>query len=179
MLPARTPAQDSGPSTPADLKPATEPTIAAVPQSGPSRAEEPDLAFLSSLVEKSPDIPPGPPYRHLNDAAERYELPILGPGSVQVWYLRPGHPELQVQPEDVTADPAKLDQTHALLGSIRGGELEDVWIALQGENWSERGEARGLIQGLGLHHTSMSVGDVLVDPNVGTAVVDHFGFLRR
>lgn len=41
-------------------------------------------------------------------------------------------------------------------------DLSEIFRYYQGENWSPEGEARDLIQGLGLNHTSMSVGDVVV-----------------
>jgi len=43
------------------------------------------------------------------------------------------------------------------------GGLDDVYSKMQGERWSPRGEARPLIKALGLSHTSMSVGDVILD----------------
>lgn len=41
-------------------------------------------------------------------------------------------------------------------------DLEEVFVQSQAENWSPMGEARELIRRLGLSHTSMSVGDVIV-----------------
>jgi len=38
-----------------------------------------------------------------------------------------------------------------------------VFMYMQGEEWSPMGEANELIRGAGLHHTSMSVGDVVYD----------------
>lgn len=46
---------------------------------------------------------------------------------------------------------------------VGAADLEEVYHHMQGENWSPRGEARPLIRALGLHHTSMSVGDALHD----------------
>lgn len=46
-------------------------------------------------------------------------------------------------------------------------DLEEVYYAMQGEVWSPNGEARPLIEGLGLRHTSMSVGDVIHEINTG------------
>jgi hypothetical protein len=39
--------------------------------------------------------------------------------------------------------------------------LDEVYRLMQGEVWSPNGEARELIESLRLHHTSMSVGDVV------------------
>ena len=41
--------------------------------------------------------------------------------------------------------------------------LDDVYSKMQGERWSPQGEARPLIEALGLTHTSMSAGDVILD----------------
>jgi hypothetical protein len=40
-------------------------------------------------------------------------------------------------------------------------DLEEVFFLMQGEQWSPNGEARELIELLGLRHTSMSVGDLI------------------
>jgi hypothetical protein len=56
-----------------------------------------------------------------------------------------------------------LLHSHAHLGEIETESLGDVWLAMQGENWSPNGEARPLLEHLGLTHTSMSVGDVARD----------------
>lgn len=60
-----------------------------------------------------------------------------------------------------------LSQTHIKLGSARGsaGSLDLLMTCLQGEVWSPRGEARLLILALGLKHTSMSVGDIIRNPD--------------
>jgi hypothetical protein len=80
-------------------------------------------------------------------------------------------------------DPANLAKTHVLLKEIEVVKTEDkldlerVWVAMQGENWSPNGEARPLIEAKGLRHTSMSVGDVAVDAASGKAfVVSGIGF---
>jgi hypothetical protein len=46
---------------------------------------------------------------------------------------------------------------------VGAADTEEVFHHMQGEVWSPRGEARPLIRALGLHHTSMSVGDALHD----------------
>jgi hypothetical protein len=51
----------------------------------------------------------------------------------------------------------------ALVREVAVSSLDKVFCEMQGEVWSPNGEARELILSLGLHHTSMSVGDVAVD----------------
>lgn len=58
---------------------------------------------------------------------------------------------------------AALRLSHALLCEIEATSLDDAFRRMQGESWSLLGEARELLDALGLHHTSMSVGDVLRD----------------
>ena len=81
----------------------------------------------------------------------------------QVYYARRPtfHPSGQFGTPLLTI--SALAQSHVRLGEVEGKDLDDAWRRMQGENWSPRGEARGLIQSLGLSHTSMSVGDVLRD----------------
>lgn len=61
----------------------------------------------------------------------------------------------------LTATALRL--SHAWLFEIKAAGLDDAFRLMQGENWSPNGEARELLQALGLNHTSMSVGDVLRD----------------
>jgi hypothetical protein len=58
---------------------------------------------------------------------------------------------------------AALCLSHACLFEIEAASLDDAFRRMQGESWSPNGEARELLQALDLHHTSMSVGDVLRD----------------
>ena len=57
----------------------------------------------------------------------------------------------------------ELEKTHAHIKEIEASDMEEVFMEMQGENWSPNGEARGLIRMVGTDHTSMSVGDVLVN----------------
>ncbi len=50
---------------------------------------------------------------------------------------------------------------------------------IQAENWSPSGEAQPIISGMGLGHTSMSIGDVIENFDAQTAwMVADFGFTR-
>jgi len=72
---------------------------------------------------------------------------------------------------------ASLDKTHRFVKRIEAKGLEEVFFNMQGEVWSPNGEARELIRSLGLKHTSMSVGDVVVDEETKKHyVVDFVGF---
>lgn len=94
----------------------------------------------------------------------------------QVWYKTPESFRYY------GADPNALTKTHVHLKDVEieleAGEngLEAVWVGMQGENWSPNGEARDLIRSKGLGHTSMSVGDVLVDEDSNVHLVKSMGF---
>lgn len=119
-------------------------------------------------------------YESLNDAervGEKYRE-----GATEVWYMRPevfrdltmGSEFVLGYCREAMPDPKNLERTHVLVGRI-AAEPEEVFELMQGDFWSPRGEARHLIERLGLRHTSMSVGDVI---KVGERVlmIDSLGF---
>jgi hypothetical protein len=112
-------------------------------------------------------------YTSLNDAA--FIQPVLAPGDLQIWYRRDTLPTQGfIYP---AIDPNNLEETHILLGEIQGADnLEMIFCPLQGESWSPNGEAHDLITSLGLHHTSMSIGDVIRKSNGTVYVVGMCGF---
>jgi hypothetical protein len=73
-----------------------------------------------------------------------------------------------------------LAETHTLLTIGMWDEqctLDNLYLDMQGERWSPNGEARPLIERAKLHHTSMSVGDVIVSLEDDRAwEVDRIGF---
>jgi hypothetical protein len=54
--------------------------------------------------------------------------------------------------------------------------LDRIYASMQAEVWSPNGEARVLIRQKDLAHTSMSVGDVIVDPEGHAQLVASAGF---
>ena len=58
---------------------------------------------------------------------------------------------------------ATIQSTHVRLCHLEADRLDDAWQQMQAEHWSPNGEARPLLERLGLSHTSMSVGDVIRD----------------
>ena len=58
---------------------------------------------------------------------------------------------------------AAMQSGHVRLCEVQAESLEDAWCQMQAERWSPNGEARPLLERLGLSHTSMSVGDVIQD----------------
>jgi len=57
--------------------------------------------------------------------------------------------------------------SYTYLLDIPAENLEGVFHTMQGHVWSPNGEARNFISSLGLHHTSMSVGDLAVEVETG------------
>lgn len=98
-------------------------------------------------------------------------------GNAEVWYMKPTTFDAVYTNglRTVAIDPANLAFTHVKLGTIEAEDLEDVFAMMQGERWSPNGEARDFIRSLGLHHTSMSVGDI-VNLNGKVWQVESFGW---
>jgi hypothetical protein len=64
----------------------------------------------------------------------------------------------------------------AFVGMQWAEDKDHVFATMQGEVWSPNGEARDLIRGLGLRHTSMSVGDLVMDEQGNVFEVAPFGW---
>lgn len=64
---------------------------------------------------------------------------------------------------DQQVDVANMEATHTYLCGMRAESMDEIFAGMQGENWSPNGEARPIIEALGLQHTSMSVGDIIHD----------------
>lgn len=54
-----------------------------------------------------------------------------------------------------------FDRLYKLLAVVEERDLEKIFVDFQAENWSPNGEARELINALGLFHTSISTGDII------------------
>jgi len=70
----------------------------------------------------------------------------------------------------------KINDTHKFVHMIEAERLEEAFMKGQGDYWSPNGEARSLIRGLGLEHTSLSVGDVLIDEEGNQRLIMLSGF---
>ena len=124
-------------------------------------------------------------YRSLNDAAERREILGLKKGDTEVWYIRPDSiwrdtmmfAGYRTPPDLKGWSVAALAESHTLLGKVASEDEEGLWTALQGENWSPQGEARELILGKGLRHTSMMMGDIIVLPDGTARMAASIGFV--
>ena len=79
-----------------------------------------------------------------------------------IWYMKPSHFSAGICGQAMPS-AQRLDDTHIHLRDIEADGLDAAFTAQQGEVWSPNGEAFSLIDAKGLHHTSMSVGDVAID----------------
>ena len=86
---------------------------------------------------------------------------------VRAWYMKPdffrdgmfGSDSLEVQGKMPRV--SNLKDTHVMVREFEAEGLMSAYAEMQGEVWSPNGEVHGLIESLGLGHTSMSVGDVI------------------
>lgn len=125
-----------------------------------------------------------PMYKTLADAAEATGDPRYGHGATQIWYQKPATFHYLIMGWDFASQekpsmlpkPDRLADTHVLLGLVNESNPHKIYSMMQGEDWSPLGESRNMIRGLGLQHTSMSVGDVIKFRNGQTMMVDIHGF---
>jgi len=92
----------------------------------------------------------------------------------QIWYMRPTWFAEGIMGK--LPDAGNLHATHLHLTNIDANGLDAGYAAMQAEHWSPNGEARPLIEILGLEHTSMCVGDVLIDDVGNVHTVANTGF---
>ena len=70
--------------------------------------------------------------------------------------------------EHLNVQDVFMQRTHALvLPAVEAKHIDHVFQMMQGEFWSPNGQAHELIENLDLKHTSMSVGDVVLDLETG------------
>lgn len=115
-------------------------------------------SLQAPVVEADGEVGDGR-FKSLND--------VYPAGNTEVWYAKPDFMKNGMMGFDFCArmgcvpKPENLGETHVLVGKIAETDPETVFEMMQGESWSPMGQARNFIRGLGLSHTSMSVGDVL------------------
>lgn len=115
-----------------------------------------------SDASKCPTVPD-----RIRDMLKPAPSPFEQHSRIAIWYAK------SLRYTDL--DPVNLTHencgTHVLVGCVEWRrDWQSLFGAMQGHNWSPRGEARRLIKTLGLDHTSMSVGDVIVCYNPDNSV---------
>ena len=93
----------------------------------------------------------------------------------QVWYMKPAFLRGIV---GNSPDPNDLPATHVHLKDIEADSMNDALDSMQADIWSPNGEGLALLRGKGLQHTSMTIGDVLVDEAGAIHQVTAIGFSR-
>jgi len=91
----------------------------------------------------------------------------------QVWYMKPSFLRGIV---GSSPNPNNLSATHVHLKDIEADNQEDALSRMRAENWSPNAEAFDLLQSKGLQHTTMTIGDVLVDESDAVYLVTGIGF---
>lgn len=61
-----------------------------------------------------------------------------------------------------------LARSHRFIATVVALSIEQVFNHMQGEIWSPNGEARSIIEGSGVTHTSMSTGDIIYSAESNT-----------
>ena len=115
-------------------------------------------------------------YRSLNDAGESYS-----PGSTQIWYVKDEYaPYFNAGYENLSRNidkiPNNIEETHTLVGSVAETNLDKIYSMMQSVIWNPSGDGDALIADLGLDHSDMSTGDVIVLNNK-IMMVDTKGFV--
>lgn len=93
---------------------------------------------------------------------------------IQVWYQRDevfGRMGYSAFP-----NAADLSATHIHVKNIEATSRSDAFMQMQAERWSPNGEARELIECLGLSHTSMCVGDIIREETGRTFMCKPIGW---
>ncbi len=132
--------------------------------------EEEDYYYTTQRLNKHQDPQRTVSYKTLNDAYDAHGLQGLKKGNTEIWYMKQeffrefnmGWKFLVRQGTMETLQKKVPDETHVLLGKVREYRPSKIFQLMQGETWSPYGEARDLITKKRLHHTSMSVGDIIV-----------------
>ncbi|MDE5456042.1 hypothetical protein GWE18_25090 [Bradyrhizobium sp. CSA112] len=90
----------------------------------------------------------------------------------QIWYMKQSFIRGIV---GSSPDPDHLSATHVHLKDMEANNQEDALSRMRAENWSPNGEALDL-RSKGLQHTTMTIGDVLVDESDAVYLVTGIGF---
>ena len=101
-----------------------------------------------------------PPYDRLSDAGEYYR-----PGDTEIWYRKAGASTNSVDLEN-------LYRTHAMIGTLAETDPETIFSMMQSENWDTDNAAESMLDDLGVEHSGMRSGDVIVIDNTAHVIQD-------
>jgi hypothetical protein len=155
--------------------------IASTDSAGVLRPTLSDLSMLNSFglrtlhVAATLDIQ----YGNLSDAVLTTGDDTYAEGPIEVWYWRPEYAEQYLSsafgsvrdlrakfPQLAPTTKEHLATTHIKVGGLKDYlcvmGLDGYYAAMQESDWAPCGVATDLIKSLGLNHTSMCTGDILV-----------------
>jgi hypothetical protein len=119
------------------------------------------------------DVVPSSTFHVRDMLRERAKLKKGNMMKYQIWYMKPSFLRGVV---GSSPDLNNLSATHVHLKDIEADNQEDALSRMRAENWSPNGEALDLLQSKGLQHTTMTIGDVLVDESDAIHLVTGIGF---
>jgi hypothetical protein len=99
-----------------------------------------------------------------------HQFANLSQGTTAIWYMRTNmfcDVSINAFLGKKSVTMATLNTSHICLGTIGETDINKLYMMMQGDVWSPNGEAFGFIDHLGLSHTSLSIGDVVVINNKG------------
>ena len=99
-------------------------------------------------------------YNRLSDAGEYYR-----PGDTEIWYLKAGR-------DPNNTDVENLYRSHAMIGTLAETDPETIFSMMQSENWNTDNAAESMLDDLGVEHSSMRRGDVIVIDNTAHVISD-------
>ena len=97
-------------------------------------------------------------YRRLSDAGEYYQ-----PGDTEIWYLKDGR-------DPSNTDVNNLYRSHAMIGTLAEKDPEIILSMMQSENWDTDNNAESMLDSLGVEHSGMRTGDVIVVDNTAHVI---------
>ena len=122
-------------------------------------------------------------YTSLADAVEETGDEAYRPGPTGIWYCQDDAmrdflmgPRFVLDQNGELPTAATLSRTHKLIGKVQETHPDKIFRGMQGHIWSPEGQARSMLQKLGIGHTSMSVGDIIQVSPTKLLMVDRHGF---
>ena len=99
-------------------------------------------------------------YQRLSDAGEYYRE-----GKTQIWY-RKATSTNKINVND-------LSRTHSMIGTLDETNPEAVLSMMQSESWDTDNNAENMLNRLGVQHSDMTSGDVIVIDNIAHVITNN------
>lgn len=99
-------------------------------------------------------------YQRLSDAGEYYRE-----GKTQIWY-RKATSTNKINVND-------LSRTHSMIGTLDETNPEAVLSMMQSESWDTDNNAENMLNRLGVQHSGMTAGDVIVVDDIAHVITNN------